>query len=138
MVCVYCGSPTTVSNSRLQRRNNHTWRRRKCLNCRATFTTGEAPDLSSSFMVKDTRGKLIPFNRDKLFIALYESCRHRPKAYQDATALTETVISHILDRPAGSVVDRGRIIETAHKALKRFDSAAATIYLAYHPIQQRG
>lgn len=88
-------------------------------------------------MVKDSRGKLSPFNRDKLFIALYESCRHRDRAYQDATALTEVVISKVLGRPAGSVIERSRIVETAHKALGRFDRAAATIYLAYHPLPRK-
>jgi transcriptional regulator NrdR family protein len=85
-------------------------------------------------MVRTARGALRPFDRDKLFISIYESCRHRPTATADATALTETIISQILVRPRDSVVEYKEVADTTRRALQRFDKAAATIYAAYHPI----
>src|SRR5688572_11192466 len=120
MVCVYCDSPTQVSNSRLQRRNNNIWRRRVCLKCATTFTTTESPELGGVFMVRASDGALRPFDRDQLFISVYESCRHRPSARADATGLTETAVSQILSRPHTSVVERRDIIEIVHRALQRF------------------
>ena len=85
-------------------------------------------------MVDGKNGKLEPFTRDKLFIAIYESCRHRTTATSDAAGLTETVISQILARPHEGMLQRKDIVQFTHQALERFDKAAATIYLAYHPI----
>lgn len=76
---------------------------------------------------------MVPFSRDKLFISIYESLRHRPDAVADATALAETVIGQILSRPHESIVERNEIVECVRRALGRFDKAAATMYAAYHP-----
>jgi len=85
-------------------------------------------------MVKTQTGDLEPFDRDKLFISIYLSCRHRSKATHDATALLDTIISQVLTRPCDSIIERRLIVETAHKILRRFDKVAATIYAAYHPL----
>lgn len=84
-------------------------------------------------MVRTSDGALRPFNRDQLFISVYESCRHRPTATADATGLTETAVSQILSRPRTSVVEHKDIVEIVHRALQRFDKVAATVYAAYHP-----
>jgi transcriptional repressor NrdR len=132
MVCVYCDSPTQVVNSRLQRRGNHIWRRRKCLSCSSVFTTTEHPELTTSFAVDHPKG-LMPFSRDRLFIAIYESCKHRPTALADATSLVELITRQILAKQQSGVVHRVDIVQTALLALQRFDATAATIYAAYHP-----
>ena len=132
MVCVYCEGPTKVTNSRLQRRANHIWRRRKCLQCMATFTTEESPTLSASLLVTGDSRRLVPFSRDKLFIAVYEACKHRPKAADDAAYLTQVIVGRIIGLQADSVIKREDIIKETAKALKRFDKAAAVVYSAYH------
>lgn len=134
MVCVYCSSPTQVTNSRLQRRSNHIWRRRKCLACGSIFTTSEHPELTTAFMVAGAAGKLKPFSRDQLFITIYQSCKHRPTAVGDATALTDTVLGHLLAGRHDGTIKRDTIVRITHQALKRFDLAAATFYAAYHPL----
>jgi transcriptional repressor NrdR len=132
MVCVYCSSDTQVTNSRHQRRANSVWRRRACKNCGAVFTTHESPNLEAAARVIGKNGHLYPFMRDKLFISLYESCRHRPTALEDATALTDTVVSQILKQQGSmGVIDRDTIKSAAQQVLNRFDSVASTYYGAY-------
>ena len=134
MVCIYCSHGTSVVNSRLQRRVNQTWRRRKCQNCGATFTTHEAAAYEGSVAVKTVTGRLIPFTRDKLFVSLLKSCQHRSTAVNDASALTNTVISKLLPEVKDGFLPISSIIATAESVLKHFDKAAGVHYHAYHPV----
>jgi len=131
MVCIYCGSSTWVKNSRSSAKYNTTWRRRTCQKCQGVFTTIEYPELASSFVVKDSRGQLTPFNRDRLFIDVYESCKHRPSALDDAAGLAKTVAAQ-LGKTGNGVILSSDIIATTTKVLKRFDRSAAVVYTAYH------
>ena len=132
MVCIYCGSTTQVKNSRTSAKYNTVWRRRACLACSSIFTTLEETDLGGSFVVKNSGGKLHPFNRDKLFIDIYESCRHRPTATEDASSLIKIITSLLLKDTQDGVISSSDIVKAASLTLKRFDSAAAVIYEAYH------
>jgi transcriptional regulator NrdR family protein len=133
MVCIYCAAPTQVVNSRLQRRANHIWRRRKCVGCGAVFTTEERAALHSSLMIENTRKQLLPFSRDHLFASVHDSCKHRPTGIDDATALTHTIIAKLMSVQQDGVVHLHDIARTAHQVLARFDRAAAAVYAAYHP-----
>ena len=135
MVCIYCGSPTQVVNSRLQRRANNIWRRRKCLACGAIFTTEEHPNLHTGLVVRSGHN-LAPFSRDHLFASILESCRHRPTSISDAAALTQTIIGELLGGQNNATVELADIVHIAHAVLARFDTAAATMYAAYHPKPQ--
>lgn len=135
MVCIYCHSETQVTNSRAQKRLNHIWRRRHCKGCGATFTTLETPDLLKSVSVTTGR-HLEPFSRDKLFLSLYDSLKHRKYPVSDATGLTDTVISHLLALVIHGVLDPEDIIKATIPVLTRFDKAAATHYQAFHPWNQ--
>lgn len=133
MVCVYCGSPTAVSNSRLQKQNNHIWRRRTCIACGNVFTTTEQPELSVAFVVTSQGSKkLEPFNRDKLFLSILEACKHRTAALEDVASLTEVVINKSLDQHKDGVIQRKVIADTTRQVLARFDPIASTVYNAYH------
>lgn len=134
MVCVYCESPTKVTNSRLQRRQNNIWRRRQCSVCSSIFTTREYAELETALMVEDSTKRLTPFSRDKLFITVYESCKHRPDAVLDAGGIVQTIIKHIIDNQKDGVVQRRDIVLAALKVLGRFDQTAAAVYAAYHPV----
>lgn len=133
MVCIYCGSPTQVTNSRLQKRVNSVWRRRTCKECKTTFTTIEQPDLTSTLVVQRTQRHIEPFERDKLFISIYESCKHRRHALRDATALMTTAVGEILKANKDSVVARNTLVDIVTEMLEHFDPTAATVYRAYHP-----
>lgn len=131
MVCMYCGAPTSVVNSRSRRRQNSIWRRRKCVACGLIITTRETADLSGSLLVRTPRQRQPqPFSRDKLFVSILESCRHRPQAFEDAASITETVISKLLSELPDGVIDSSAILQKTQSILLRFDPVAATLYAA--------
>ena len=133
MVCLYCSSPTQVVNSRHRVRANDIWRRRKCTACASIFTTEERPELGGSLMVRHSVGDLEPFTRDKLFLSIYESCKHRTTALTDATALTQIVLSEAVPQAHSGVLPRNALQQVTHTVLRRMDPVAATLYVAYHP-----
>lgn len=135
MVCLYCGGPTEVTNSRLKKRLNAVWRRRRCRTCGSLITTEERPLYASSLAVRRTDGRLEPFLRDQLVISLYKSLAHRPQAAQDASALADTTIA-LLRRPNqghDAVLELISLRQAAADCLQRFDSTAHSHYVAYHP-----
>jgi transcriptional repressor NrdR len=132
MVCIYCGSSTGVVNSRPQKRNNQIWRRRKCKNCSAIFSTLEVVDLPQALSVR-RKDELEPFSRDALLFSVYESVRHRKTAMTDATAVTGTILSQLYALNEQAVVERDTITEIAAVVLERFDPVAGSLYRAFHP-----
>jgi len=134
MVCPHCTANTDVVNSRKQHRLNTVWRRRKCAACGSIFTTIEGADLQSVLRVAHSATELEQFSRDRLFISIYESCRHRASALQDAANLTQQIISRVLaSQQQPGLIERSSLVATAQKVLKTFDDAAAAYYGAYHP-----
>lgn len=134
MVCIYCSGKTEVVNSRHQKRLNQVWRRRHCPNCGATFTTHEATSYEGSWRVQDAKGVLHPFLRDKLLLSLHKSLEHRPKALEDATAITATVIGELARQTDKGLLEAESIALTAHTVLNNFDKAAAVHYAAFHKL----
>lgn len=135
MVCVYCGSKTETINSRLQKRRNSVWRRRRCQTCGAVFTSIEqvAYDLSLAF--EDSNRRITAFQREALFLSLYEACRHRPHAIAEAADLTDTVIRRLLNGYVhDGAIRRADLLAVASETLGAFDNAAQTHYAAYHPL----
>lgn len=131
MNCTYCGGESRVINSRPQKRTNSIWRRRKCLTCNAVFTTSENVDWAGSLRVRRTT-ELVPFERDVLFLSLYDSLRHKTSAASDAAALTTTIITRLQPFITQATIDREHIVAVALEVLGYFDAAAATHYKAFH------
>ncbi len=131
MVCIYCSGPTQVVNSRKNVRVNATWRRRACRKCKAVFTTYEAVDYSNSFSVRHNGASLTPFSRDKLFVSIYESCRHRSNPLADATALTATILTKLLQQSTEGMITVDDIRHATVQTLRNFDHVAETYYTAY-------
>lgn len=131
MVCVHCRSDTQVINSRLQKKANQVWRRRKCGTCGAIFSSREVAQYELVWLVRSNKA-LQPFNRDKLLLSIYASCQHRPSALSDASALTETVINKLLFNATAGVLEAAAIAQTVQVALNRFDKAASVHYQAFH------
>jgi transcriptional repressor NrdR len=132
MVCVYCSGNTEVINSRMQKRNNTVWRRRKCRVCQAIFSSREETQYNAVWLIKTKDAQLSPFLRDKLFLSLYRSCQHRSSSLKDAAALAETVTANLIGRTDSGVLDSLTIKQAAQVALNRFDKAASTHYAAFH------
>ncbi len=135
MVCIYCTGNTNVTNSRLQKRTNTVWRRRRCTLCKAVFTTSEGVAYEGALGITNTASHIVPFERDLLFLSIYEACRHREYAVKDATALTNTIIAKLYrlqDEPG--LIDRDNVIMLTSETLKAFDPIACVHYLAFHPL----
>jgi transcriptional repressor NrdR len=134
MECIYCGGETQVVNSRHQKKANQVWRRRRCTACQGIFTSYERADLASSLIYRRDLTHLEPFQRDKLFISIYEACRHRKTAETDARALTDTILAKLRGKMQDASVDRMQLLTVTSEVLKRFDQAASTAYRAFHPL----
>lgn len=132
MVCIHCGEKTHVINSRSQKRLNQVWRRRECFACQAVFTTAEVADYQAAWTVRRSTGSIEPFNRDKLLLSLYESCKHRKTALADAGALTDTIMRKLLPLVDSSSLRNTTIAQVALVSLSRFDKAAGVHYAAFH------
>jgi transcriptional regulator NrdR family protein len=96
------------------------------------FTTQESVELGTSLVVQYGTEQLKPFSRDKLFASIYESCKHRSAAVDDAAALTKTIIASLVRLQHDGSIMREAIVHTTHETLARFDATAATVYSAYH------
>jgi hypothetical protein len=67
-----------------------------------------------------------------LFISIYEACKHRNDVAQTAAGLTQTVVAELVRLARQSVLQRETIIEVCATVLGRYDTAAQTVYSAYH------
>jgi transcriptional regulator NrdR family protein len=132
MVCVQCGGQTQVINSRHQKRANQVWRRRRCRQCGAVFTSEESAAYSASWAVQSSSGALRPFSRDKLLLSLHRSLQHRQTALEDAAGLTDTVVRRLSGVVTEGVIESPQIVHAVQVALSRFDQAASTHYAAFH------
>jgi transcriptional regulator NrdR family protein len=138
MVCIYCGSKTSVENSRLQKRANRTWRRRHCPRCGSTVTTVESVDYNASITFTSQNGAYTPFERDILFVSVLDCLKHRKSATADATALTDTILRDIRNcMPSPGAVERDLLAELVATSLERFDNVSGMQYRAYHPLLPR-
>ena len=135
MRCLYCGTDTEVTNSRLQRRSNNVWRRRQCKACRAIFTTHESIDLSSTLLVAKN-GRNEPFKNDLLFTELLLALQDRKNCYGDAREATHTIIQKLLKLPDKPLFDTSQISRVAGDVLAKLDRQAYLRYVSEHPSLQ--
>jgi transcriptional regulator NrdR family protein len=74
----------------------------------------------------------MPFSRDRLFTSIYDCCKHRPTAIDDASELTRTIISKLLKDTQGAAISKDSVRAISYTVLKHFDKFAANYYLAYY------
>jgi transcriptional regulator NrdR family protein len=133
MVCIYCGGTTSVTNSRPQKRVNHTWRRRECSQCGAIFTSVESADLAANIRFRKSDGTIVPFSRDRLCFDITRALGHRADAISEGSALCETTIGLLFKSHSEAIVSAAEVAKTAVDVLQRFDTTAAVYFSAYHP-----
>ncbi len=132
MVCIFCGSKTTVANSRYKKRSNSVWRRRLCGTCGAVTTSFEQYDYSIAIAVKKRSGGLEAFQRDKLLLSISHALEHKRKTSQAASQLTDTVISRLLyKKPLNPILLSSEISHMTSSVLKRYDAVSAIKYLSF-------
>ncbi|MEK7602946.1 MAG: hypothetical protein AAB459_01730 [Patescibacteria group bacterium] len=82
--------------------------------------------------MKHISGKLEPFSRDKLFLTVFDSLKHREAAQSDATSLTDTILNKVLIKSNASIIEAEIIFDATLEVLDRFDTHAAAHYRAYN------
>jgi transcriptional regulator NrdR family protein len=117
------------------KRSKAVWRRRSCPGCKTTFTTYEGVDWSTAVVFKTDTGHIEPFSRDKLFVSIHDSLKHRKDALAAATALTDTILVKTIPLISNATVKRQDLVVISTSVLKNFDKAGATTYQAYHPLK---
>jgi transcriptional regulator NrdR family protein len=127
MVCILCDSKTKTTNSRYRPAARQTWRRHTCTRCSAVFTTRESVEPEQSFRVVSADGTMSALSRDRLFLSIYQCVAHRPDGVTEAGTLTTTVLRQVIDRHS-LIVRTTDLVDTTFVAIKRFSSAAASIY----------
>ena len=132
MVCPYCSHQTKVINSRHQKRNNQTWRRRQCVSCQAIFTTHEQIELTSTLSVREADDSLMPFVKERLFSSLLLACDGLNDPYGTATELTATVINELRGKAGDAMVSSKDIAATTGQILRRFNAKAFLKYVSQH------
>lgn len=132
MVCIYCGGKTQIVNSRGSAKKSSVWRRRQCLECENIVTTREQIDLGEALRVQHSSGHLEPFQRDKLFVSVLSSLSHRKTAQSDATALTYTIIEHLLSSGSNGVIEIKSIVNISLRVISSFDPASGVYYRSHY------
>jgi len=95
MQCTYCESEQVFTVNSRTTGKSQVWRRRKCENCKRTFSTKEKLDLSGLVVLKKD-GTKIRYARARMFAGIYNSARdtkgiERSEAAILAEELTEKI-----------------------------------------------
>ncbi len=70
--------------------------------------------------------------KEKLFMSVYESLKHKHEPLKDARDLTETICAQLMRHHIqDAVLDRKTIINVATKVLQRYDTLAGMHYQAH-------
>lgn len=101
------------------------------------MTSLETVDFATSLLVTHPDKPAQPFSRDKLFLSLHDSLKHRKNAIAASTALTDTVLAKLLPRIKDASIQKTDISLAASDVLKHFDRVALTQYQAFHPVKRR-
>lgn len=136
MFCINClNLDTAVINSRPSKKIASVWRRRRCPQCRKTFTTYEQPSLSDSQIIIRTDTTKDTFNLGRLLLSIAASFSHNAhKAQYESIALAQTVENTLLTRSKDQPLTPLVIAETTYQTLQRFDQLAAMQYGAKHQL----
>lgn len=131
MRCPFCReSATEVYNTRSTRFGTQIWRRRRCLNCRDSFTTYEQPDLGFLKVAQKT-GRPQRYSRPKLFSSIYAAFLDITAKDSTIDAVTDTVEAKMLDIKKDEV-SSSEVAAIVLTALKHFNTPAFLRYLSSH------
>ena len=128
MVCPYCKKDSQVVNSRIQKRANSVWRRRKCPKCSAVWTTHERIEATTTYRVSKD-GHLLMFRPEELLVSLYEALRHKKAAASSAKYVCDTVVQQLQAKHV-AFLPTELIAKTTYNILRRYDKPAAAVYKA--------
>ena len=128
MVCIYCGNNTKVTNSRLKKADNKTWRRRFCLECSSIFTTIESVQFSGSITVEDTKKRLSPFHASRLYNDILNSTKGYDNRFEIVDYIVSTITSKILLKQKNGLIKSFEIRDLILESLADSDLTLDVLY----------
>lgn len=135
MVCPFClYKKTEIFNSRAGARLNATWRRRRCTQCSAQFTTYESADPGSILSVKAGRD-ITPYSHNKLLLELAQVCDHRVDIDESVPYLTGTIEQKLFRKAAEGqerAITKAAILSATLETLQHYDTVAYVKYASRH------
>lgn len=130
MYCPFCNSADTeVYNSR-QSGAFRIWRRRRCTNCKESFTTYEQIDISFLTVV-DANNNVSPYQRYILYKSINGAIGIIKQRTEAVDALTETIETKVLTLRQKEI-KTSQIIEVALFTLRAFNLSSYLRYMANH------
>jgi len=135
MFCINCfHGNTTVTNSRGHKKRPSVWRRRRCQQCGAIFTTIERPALAENTQVDMPKGGHETFNLGQLIISIAESFSHKPSDGKKYSLWLAQTVETTLSTQHPSRLSTEDIEAATHAVLRSFDEVAAIQYAARHQL----
>ncbi|MBC8208058.1 MAG: transcriptional repressor NrdR [Desulfobulbaceae bacterium] len=137
MKCPYCGHvDSKVVDSRVNKENTITRRRRSCLECGQRFTTYERLEMLVPVLVKKD-GRREEWNRLKLVVGLEKACEKRPVSRDEIDAFVDEIEKRLQD--SGSKEVSAKVVgQWVMEALPSLDEVAyvrfASVYRQFKDV----
>lgn len=134
MQCPYCDeTDSSVVETRFNRGENVTRRRRECNSCGERFTTYERVE-TPSLTVEKRDGSTEPFDREKLREGIERACEKRPVDGETIDRIVNTVAAAVTEAGSDTVAS-STIGDHVIEELKQVDEVAymryASVYNAF-------
>ena len=139
MKCPYCGHlANKVVDSRLNKEQTITRRRRLCESCERRFTTYERLEVTMPMLIKKD-GRREAWNRDKVVEGLKKACEKRPVSVVQIEEFVDSLERELQDMGKREV-DTKIVGERVMEGLQKIDEVAyvrfASVYRQFRDINE--
>lgn len=139
MKCPYCGDlANKVVDSRLNKEQTITRRRRLCESCERRFTTYERLEVTMPMLIKKD-GRREAWNRDKVVEGLKKACEKRPVSVVRIEEFVDSLERELQDMGKREVVTK-IVGERVMEGLQKIDEVAyvrfASVYRQFRDINE--
>ena len=139
MKCPYCGHlENKVVDSRLNKEQTITRRRRLCESCERRFTTYERLEVTMPMLIKkDDRREA--WNRDKVVEGLKKACEKRPVSVAQIEEFVDSLERELQDMGKREIVTKivgERVMEGLHKIDEVAYVRFASVYRQFRDINE--
>ncbi len=139
MKCPYCGDlANKVVDSRLNKEQTITRRRRLCESCERRFTTYERLEVTMPMLIKKD-GRREAWNRDKVVEGLKKACEKRPVSVARIEEFVDSLERELQDMGKREIVTK-IVGERVMEGLQKIDEVAyvrfASVYRQFRDINE--
>ena len=139
MKCPYCGDlANKVVDSRLNKEQTITRRRRLCESCERRFTTYERLEVTMPMLIKKD-GRREAWNRDKVVEGLKKACEKRPVSVAQIEEFVDSLERELQDMGKREIVTKivgERVMEGLHKIDEVAYVRFASVYRQFRDINE--